>query len=125
MLIDFGLLTFQIATNRTDVYPLPATLAKLVLPQETDFSTIAHPSFLDKVSTGRLIKMFEFGLWAERMVDKGTFPSLGDVIKAELAIYEGEGFSLRGNFQAKNLSFVNLLSRFLKLSITRRRKNYY
>ena len=87
-----------------DVYPLPATMAKLVLPDETDNDTIANPSLLDKVSTQRRIKMLEFGLWAERMVGRGKYASLSDVIKEELAIYESEGFGLRGNFQARNFS---------------------
>ena len=86
------------------MYPLLATMTKLMLPEETDFNTTVHPSFITKVSTERLIKMFEFGLWAERMVEKGTFASLSDVIKSELAVYESEGFGLRGNFQAKNVS---------------------
>ena len=84
----------------TDVYPLPATMAKLVLLGETDNDTIANPSLLDNMSTQRRIKLFEFGLWAERMVGQGKHASLSDVIKQELAIYESEGFGLRGNFQA-------------------------
>ena len=79
-------------------------MTKLVLPEETDFNTTAHPSFLTEVSTERLIKMFEFGLWAERMVEKGKLASLADVVRAELAVYEGDGFGIRGNFQA-NISF--------------------
>ena len=86
---------------QSDVYPLPATMAKLVLQGETDNDTIANPSLLDNVSTQRRIKLFEFGLWAERMVGQGKHASLSDVIKEELAIYESEGFGLRGNFQAK------------------------
>ena len=50
------------------------------------------------------LKMFKFGLWADGMMEKGTFASLSDVVKAELAVYESEGFGLRGNFQAKNSS---------------------
>ena len=94
------MLTVQNATSRTDVYPLPATMTKLVLPDETDFNTTAHPSFLSGVSTEGLIKMFEFGLWSERMVRKGKFATLSDVIKAEISIYETDGFGLRDNFQA-------------------------
>ena len=100
----FGSENVDIAEWQGNVYPLPATMAKLVLPDETDNGTIANPSLLDKVSTERRIKLFEFGLWAERMVEKGKYASLSDVIKEELAIYESEGFGLRGNFQAKNFS---------------------
>ena len=89
------------------VYPMPSMLAKLVLPGETRFDNLAHPTFLSQVSTERLIKLFEFGLWAEHMVEKGNHATLSDVVKEELAIYESEGFGLRGNFQANRLSFVN------------------
>ena len=60
----------------------------------TDNDTIANPSLLDNVSTQRRIKLFEFGLWAERMVGQGKHASLSDIIKEELPVYESEGFGL-------------------------------
>ena len=96
---------------QSDVYPLPATMDKLVLPGATDYDMIANPSLLDNVSTQRRIKLFEFGLWAERMVGQGKHASLGDVIKEELAALPDFRWGSMASQRDWKMKFANLCLR--------------
>ena len=94
--------TWEWETQRTHVYPLPQQLANLLHQGDyVDYKTLAHPSFLNEVTTEQLIKMFKFKLWADYMVKAGNFDTLSDVVKSELDVFDKRGFNLREDFQVK------------------------
>ena len=99
-------------TDQTDqkyVYPLPLRLANLLLPGDSfksvDYNALAHPSFLQRITTDQFIKMFKFGLWAEYQLNASDdFTTLSDVVKAELDIFSKSGINLREDFKV-NITF--------------------
>ena len=91
-------------TDQKYVYPLPLRLANLLLPGDSlksvDYNALAHPSFLQRITTDQFIKMFKFGLWAEYQLNASDdFTTLSDVVKAELDTFSKSGFGLREDFK--------------------------
>ena len=112
------------STTQTDqkyIYPLPLRLANLLQPgvsfKTIDFKALAHPAFLQQITTEQFIKMFKFELWAEYMLNASDdFTTLSDVVKAELDSFEKSGFNLREDFQVKNTYIpTNLYHMFSKM----------
>ena len=94
------------STGVPEVYPLPQRLANLLQLGDTfksvDYKAMAHPSFLQNLSTDQLIKIFKFELWAKYMQhESGDFDTLSDVIKAEINTFSKSGFNLREDFQVQ------------------------
>ena len=93
-------------TDQKHIYPLPLRLANLLQAGDSfksvDYKALAHPSFLQRITTEQFTKMFKFGLWAEYMLDTSDdFTTLSDVVKAELDTFNKSGFNLREDFQVK------------------------
>ena len=82
-----------------NIYPLPYELAKLVQPGLTDADSLARPSLLENADTIDLIKLFQFKLWADNMINTNSFSSMSDVVKSEVKIFEDHGFAKRPDFQ--------------------------
>ena len=90
--------------NNTHVYPLPAWLAHLVVPgnvtEDELKSVIAHPAFIENLTTSQLFKMFKFGLWTKYKSNlEDANKTLSDILKEELKVFEDRGFNLRADFQ--------------------------
>ena len=108
---DYGSAPASASTYQTDtkyVYPLPQRLANLLQPGDSlksvDYKAFAHPSFLQKLTTDQLLKMFKFELWAKYMQQASEdFDTLSDVIKAELNTFSNSGLNLREDFQVQFL----------------------
>ena len=96
----------KLEQRHTHIYPLPAWLAKLVVPGNVtgeDFSAlIAHPAFIEDLTAPQLIKLFKFGLWIKYKSNvEGANKTISDVLRDELKIFEDQGFKLRNNFQVR------------------------
>ena len=115
---DYGSAPASASTYQTDtkyVYPLPQRLANLLQPGDSlksvDYKAFAHPSFLQKLTTDQLLKMFKFELWAKYMQQASEdFDTLSDVIKAELNTFSNSGLNLREDFQVQFLLITLHLS---------------
>ena len=86
------------------VYPLPGWLAHLFVPgnvTENEYkSKIAHPAFIENLTGIQLFKMLKFGLWAKSESKvAGEKYTLSDILRKELAIFEGHGYDIRNEFQ--------------------------
>ena len=84
-----------------NIYPMPNELAKLIQTGLTDKDSLARPSILEHADTDELMKMLKFKIWAENRVNRNSFSTLSDVIKAEVKTFEDHGFAKRADFQVE------------------------
>ena len=86
--------------NFTDEFPLPARIANLFTPINTNYQKDkVHPELVKGLSTEQLLKMLQFGRWSKCRVKRGMAKTLSDVLREELKIFEEAGFGMREDFQ--------------------------